>query len=286
MRLFSPEVYFSDTVFAAPPYECFDPAHPLTFHDDIRYKVELCDYLRDQAGLFGSEEGREWGVPHADYFEGLLSHRTHYGRPNDTDIIVPMFELVFADAIPIYTHQSDRPRPDNPEQILAHILYAEMPVYYFGSHRYWTDPAQDFQPPEGAAPRMVFAGGGKLNTIDRFIKNTWEVLSPLNRLTALSPMEDHRFLTPDRQVEYTRFGGDVEVAVNYGTAPYTRHGYTLPQYGFLVESPTLVAYYAREGAAAPVLRVRRSLDGVPLARSQRIRVYEPGMERIETSPRQ
>ena len=148
-ELFAPTLYFSDTIFAAGLYECFDPNHPTTPADDLRYKQQLCDYLRGQFGLFGSEEGREWGVAHADYFEGLMSHRTHFQQPNDTDIIIPLFELVYGDAIPIYTHQSDRPRPDNPGYILDHILYAEMPVYYFGNHRYWTSPAGDFKPAGG-----------------------------------------------------------------------------------------------------------------------------------------
>jgi len=111
-ELFTPTLYFSDTIFAAGLYECFDPNHPTTPADNLRYKQQLCDYLRGQFGLFGSEEGREWGVAHADYFEGLMSHRTHFQRPSDMDLIIPLFELVYGDAIPIYAHQSDRPRPD------------------------------------------------------------------------------------------------------------------------------------------------------------------------------
>jgi hypothetical protein len=83
---FSPTLYFSDTIFAAGLYECFDPNHPTTPAEDLRAKQRLCDYLRGEFGLFGSEEGREWGVAHADYFEGLMSHRTHFQQPNDTDI--------------------------------------------------------------------------------------------------------------------------------------------------------------------------------------------------------
>ncbi len=244
--LFAPDLYFSDTVFAAPPYECFDTGHPLTLADDIRYKEQLCDYLRKQIGLFGSEEGREWGVPHADYFEGLMSHRTRFQRASDTDIVIPLFELVFGDAIPLYAHQSDRPTPDNPAYILHHILYAEMPVYYFGNHRYWTDPAGDFKPPPGSEPRLVFARGGKFSLVDQFIKNTYEVLSPLNRVTALLPMTDHRFLTANRKVESTRFGSVVKITVNYGEQDYIAPHAVLPQYGFLVESPQFTAFYARK----------------------------------------
>jgi len=280
-KLFEPTIYFSDTIFASPPYECFDPRHPLSLNDDLEEKKKLCDYLRRQFGLFGSEDGREWGVPHADYFEGLLSHKTRFtywsNRPPHDDVVIPLFHLVYADAVQIYAHQSDRPAPDNPSSILDHILYAEMPVYYFGAHRYWTDPAKDFQPPAGSEARMVFARGGRYPPTGQFIKNTYEVLSPLNQVTALLPMTEHRFVTPDRLVETSRFGEDVRVMVNYGESDYTAGGTVLPRYGFLVESPTFVAFHARryQGVeyAEPSLFVMRALDGKPLAASRRVRIY-------------
>lgn len=286
VKQFGPDVYFSDTVFAAPLYECHDPSHPLTKADDLHYKQELCRYIRGLVGLFGSEEGREWGVPVADYFEGLMSHRTRFQNPEQTDIVVPLFHLVFADCIPIYAHQSDRPRPDNPSYILDHILYAEMPVYFFGRHRYWLDPERHYQPPADAEARLVFARGGRFNLIDQFIKNTYEVLSPLHRITALLPMTDHRFLTPDRRVETTRFGQDVNILVNYGPADYQAPQVTLPAYGFLIESPQLVAYYARRYRALsyqdPPLFVLRSEDDRPLASSRRVRIYHGfGDRRVE-----
>ena len=282
---FTPDLYFSDTIFASPLYECFDPQHPLTLADDLRYKIALCDYLRKQVGLFGSEEGREWGVPHADYFEGLMSHKTHYNQPNNTDIIVPLFEIVYGDSISLYTHQSDRPRVDNPSYILDHVLYAEMPVYGFGDHHYWTNP--DPVPQRNLdQSRMVFARGGRFNATDQFIKNTYEVLSPLCRDTALLPMTGHRFATPDRKVETTRFGSDTTITVNYGQANYAAQHGVLPQWGFLIESPALVAFYARSYGGLqypePALFVIRSLDGKPLASSHQVRIYHGfGDSRVE-----
>ena len=280
-KLFEPTIYFSDTIFASPPYECFDPRHPLSLSDDLEQKKKLCDYLREQFRLFGSEDGREWGVPHADYFEGLLSHKTRFtywsNRPPHDDVVIPLFHLVYADAVQIYAHQSDRPTPDNPSHFLDHILYAEMPVYNYGAHRYWTDPAQDFRPPAGAEARMIFARGGRFSLADQFIKNTYEVLSPLNQVTALLPMTRHRFLTPDRLVETTQFGEDVRITVNYGRSDYKAGDTVLPQYGFLVESPSLVAFHARRHRGIeysdPPLFVLRALDGKPLATSRRVRVY-------------
>ena len=276
-ELFAPTLYFSDTIFAAGLYECFDSNHPTTPAEDLQYKQKLCDYLRGQFGLFGSEEGREWGVAHADYFEGLMSHRTHFQRPDDTDIILPLFELVYGDAIPIYSHQSDRPRPDNPDYILAHILYAEMPVYYFGNHRYWSSPDGDFKPTAGSDSRLVFAHKADLGLTDGFIKNTYEVLSPLHRLTALLPMTDHRLLTPNRKAETTRFGKDVEITVNYDSKDLVLDKAVLPQYGFLIESPTLVAFHARSYRTMqftqPTMLVVQSADGKRLTASRQLRMY-------------
>jgi len=278
LELFSPDVYFYDTIFAAPLYECFDPKHPLDMVEDMHAKQNICATIRKAVGLFGSEEGKEWGVPYGDYFEGMMSQRTGFsGPPDPRAAIIPLFELVYGDAILLYTHQSDHSKPDNPAYILDHVLYAEMPVYYFGQHLYWTDPAQDFHAPQAGAPSMIFAQGGHFNLIDQFIKNTYEVLSPLSRITALMEMTDHRFLTADRKVETTRFGAGVSITVNYGPADFTTNSTVLPQYGFLVQSPTFVAFYAKTYRGLqyrePALFVIRSLDGKPLSTSRRVRFY-------------
>jgi hypothetical protein len=276
VKLCDPDLYFSDTIFAAGLYECSDPNHPATKVDDILYKQKLCDYLRKEVGLFGSEEGREWGVPHADYFEGLLSHKTGFHvRRDPPDIIIPMFHIVFGDCIPIYTHQSDRPRPDEPDKILHHVLYAEMPVYYFGEHLYWQDPKQDYKiEDEGKA---LYSQGGRFNRIDQFIKNTYEFLSPLHRLTATKAMNHHEFLTDDRTVEKTVFDTDVEVIVNYGERDFSSGDVVLPQWGFLIRSPKLVAFCARSydglDYEEPTLFVIESRENLALSDSGKIRIY-------------
>ncbi len=115
-----------------------------------------------------------------------------------------------------------------------------------------------------------------LNETDRLIKNTYEILSPLNRITCHTPMTAHEFLTPDRLVERTRFA-DVEITANYGETPYRVGRTVLPQYGFLVASPTFVAFHAtRYGGARfsqPTMVTARSLDGKPLGESASVRLY-------------
>ena len=273
----APDVYFIDTVFASPPRPCYDPKHPETRADDIRNKQVLCDLVRRQGILFGSEEGFEWGVAHADYFEGILSHKKQ-SHANRAETVIPLFELVYGDAIPMYTHQSDRLAADNPDHVLDCILYAEMPVYHFGNRNYWVGSRPTNQRLASAADaRFVFARGSRFGRIDQFIKNTYEVLSPLNRVTGLLPMTDHRFLTADHLVESTRFGDNVQIVVNYSSADYKTPNALLPPHGFVIESPTFVACYARslrgKEFAEPTFLVVHSLDDRPLESSGRLRLY-------------
>ncbi len=124
-----------------------------------------------------------------------------------------------------------------------------------------------------------------LHPLDRFVKNTYEILSPLYELTAQMPLTEHEFLTTDRKVQRTRFGGGnnaVEVIVNASAADChyrsTEGGsIALPPFGFLVEAPTFVAFCARSWNGlrydVPALFTLRSLDGRPLSRSRKLRIY-------------
>jgi hypothetical protein len=124
-----------------------------------------------------------------------------------------------------------------------------------------------------------------LHPTDRFIKNTYEILSPLNELTSQMEMTRHEFLPPDYRVERSVFGaGDnqVVVVVNTGSAQYSVESRlggasVLPPGGFLIEAPTFVAFHALSwnGLAytdAPMFTLR-SADGLPLASSRSIRVF-------------
>jgi hypothetical protein len=95
---------------------------------------------------------------------------------------------------------------------------------------------------------------------------------------ATLPMTDHRFLTPDRIVEWTRFGDDVEITVNYGAADGAAGDAVLPQFRFLVNSPSLFAFRVRKCSRVdyedPMLFVLRSLDGQPLVASRQVAVHQ------------
>lgn len=400
--LFGPTIYFIDTVFAWGLVTCEDPAHPMTRRDDLAWKSRLCLLAKKHFGLFGSEEGREWAVPCADYLEGLFGHQTD----SAPGAVIPLFPLVYSDCVQIMTHQGDRIHPGDEKKVADHVLFAEMPVAGFGGPRYWDAPRRQatkivplaptvkdlgsrrfaityrFQVEETpAAPGALFVHftqpGGKregivfqhdhaprvplprwspgvvedgpytlslpedfrgqadvrlgltrdgqrlqlgrapheglrylvgrikavgdaieyhpetprmplelwtrgddgwpaaLGPTDRVIKNTWEVLSPLNVITAERPLDGHEFLTPDRLLQRTRFG-DLTITVAY-EQPAAVGDNRVPAYGFIIESPAFVAFCATRyngiDYPEPALFTARSLDGRALAESARVRVY-------------
>ncbi len=76
--------YFLDCVTATGLYECYDPAHPLTRTTDREARVGQLDYLTRGLGLVaGSEQGRDWAVPVADYFEGVMSTTAFFANPKE-----------------------------------------------------------------------------------------------------------------------------------------------------------------------------------------------------------
>jgi len=431
LKLSGADSYFIDTTYAAGLQECFDPKHPLTRADDMKWKQALSAYAREVFGSFGSECGREWAIPCADFFEGFTGvSGTYYhdkGLPAKLGAVpVPFFEMVYRDCIAMYGKygyniaQADEyvlwhiliGRPLNYHNVPTHIYWeskAAVPGKTFplrpsvaefkqtGPRKFaitynWTvgapgvkdwrilvhftdaqgnikfqndqlpkPPLTEWKPgeltqgpftvnvPEGMAGTFdvrtgifdpdppqsrlliegdmdgefryrigrIVVGGGKieflppgtkgppaevpagpgvfvradggwaegLHQTDRFVKNTYEVLSPLNELTARVTMTHHEFLTADRKARRAVFGDGaeaVEVTVNMGASPLnitSKAGgeVVLGPSGFLVEGPTFLAFSARKFGgieyAAPPLFTVRSLDGKPIASSAAVRIY-------------
>jgi hypothetical protein len=292
------DAYFIDTTYAAGLMECYDPKHPLTRGEDMKWKQAISDYARGLFGIFGSECGREWAIPHSDFFEGLTGvSGQHY---HDTGLLkklgavpVPLFELVYRDCIAMYGKYGYDPA--RAAQYVLHHLVIGRPLNYHSipSHLYWQRPAREAgQPavrPGGADPGVFTRAEGGwaqgLHPLDRFVKNTYEILSPLYELTAQVPLSAHQFLSPDRLVQRSVFGAGKDaltVTVNAGSGEWrcpSRAGgeVLLPPYGFLVDSPTFAAFHALSWGGVryekPVLFTLRALDGKPLNRSRQVRVF-------------
>lgn len=300
-ELFAPGSYFIDTTYAAGLCECYDPKHPLSLWDDMIYKSEISDYARALFGNFGSECGREWAIPHSDFFEGLTGVSGRYYHGLDVEAlggtVVPLFEIAYRDCIVMYGKYG-YDYSSAAEYVLHHISIGR-PLNYHNvpRHLYWRDASTE--EPEVTRPGLpdphCFARGHNgwtqgMCLFDRFVKNTYEVLSPLNKITSRMQLAEHEFLSDDQKIQLTvfrhvpgsLFREDVRVIVSKSLKDYTlvsEQGgeVILPPYGFVVESPTFVAFYALSwnGVAygKPVLFTLRSLDGASIPWSSGVRVY-------------
>jgi len=176
-RRFAPWSYFIDTTYAVGPRECADPNHPIGRNDDIAWKKRLSDYARQVFGLFGSECGREWALPHSDFFEGLVGVGGRYFHGLDPATlgarVIPFWEMVYHDCQIAYGKYGYAAE-DAAEYVLHHILCAR-PLHYHSipDHLYWQTPVAPGGDRVAARPRVVSleaAGPGAFR-----IRYAWQV---------------------------------------------------------------------------------------------------------------
>jgi hypothetical protein len=179
------------------------------------------------------------------------------------------------------------------EYVLHHISLARPMNYHaMPAHLYWkqaeSQPLDDAEPGAGDKALFTRAGNGWaqwMHPMDRFIKNTYEVLAPLNELTARSQMSRHEFLNSDGTIERTVFGegsSAMRIVINRSSANYVCESnlggdVLLPPYSFLAESPTFVAFHSSSWGGvnyhSPTMFTLCGLDNRALSRSRRIRIY-------------
>ena len=136
--------------------------------------------------------------------------------------------------------------------------------------------------PALAGMRLASVAAAMQCAWDRFIKNTHEVLSPLNKLTAHALIARYEFLDTERLVRRTTFANGITAVVNGSAHSHLARSATggdviLPPFGFLVEAESFAAIHALSWGGRlysdPVLFTLRSLDGESLGRSRQVRVF-------------
>ncbi|MGA2254038.1 MAG: DUF5696 domain-containing protein [Thermoguttaceae bacterium] len=290
-KLFDPWCYFIDTTYAVGPRECADPKHPLSRNDDIAWKIQLSDKSRAVFGLFGSECGREWALPHSDFFEGLVGvagHDFHTLKPETLGArVIPFWEMVYHDCQICYGKYGYRAAEAG--EFVAHHVLAARPLYYhsIGDHLYWTRPPKA-EKPSGPSACFTRTDGGwaaGLDPTDAFLKTTHEVLGPLHAATAYQRLTRLELLTPDGTVRRATYGEGAEsttATVNFGKTDAvvkSRQGGSvlLPAWGFVVEGPQLTAFYAKrwngKDYADGALFTLQPIEGDTLSSATRIRIF-------------
>ncbi len=81
---------YLDVFGYVPPTEDFNPEHPLTRADCMKYRAVCFKWARNNLGIVGTEDGADWVVPYVDYCTGANAGRC---------ISVPLYNLVYHDAV-------------------------------------------------------------------------------------------------------------------------------------------------------------------------------------------
>ena len=91
---------YLDVFAVVPPDECYNPEHPATRADCLKYRGMCLDFVRAMGGVVSSEEPADWAIPHID-----LVHHGPYALVPDPGhgpamgVPVPLFNLVYHDAL-------------------------------------------------------------------------------------------------------------------------------------------------------------------------------------------
>jgi hypothetical protein len=206
---YSNTVVFIDCTASDQFFECYDSKHPLTRTQDRENRVAIINAVTDKGLLAGSETGMECFVPFMHYFEGMVG--SSFGVP------VPLFNLVFHDAVISYWHQREpynRSPKDYVQNFLLDLLYGNPPIWVFKcDSTYWQHK-------------------------DKF-KESYEIVARFHKSVAYDELLEHKWLELGRfrDVQQTTFTSNVEVTINLGRTMYrSPRGWQLQPNGFHVES--------------------------------------------------
>ncbi|MBN2507335.1 MAG: hypothetical protein JXQ71_11630 [Verrucomicrobia bacterium] len=209
---------FIDTTTAAPWHECYHPDHPMTRTESRQYKMALLRYVSEDLRLVtGSETGHDAAVPYVHYFEGMLSLGPYRvpdaGRRMSqiwTNVPEPVakFQLGHRYRLPLW------------ELVYHDCVVAQ---WYWGDYNnklpaLW-DKRDRFNVLYGVPPMFMFDAPLWQRQKARFVQSYHDTCPHVRRV-GYQEMTDHRFLTPDRDVQQTVFANGVRITVNFGSRPF------------------------------------------------------------------
>ncbi|HET6385293.1 MAG TPA: glycoside hydrolase [Armatimonadota bacterium] len=243
---------FIDVTTAEGLYECYDPNHPLTRTQKRECGEDLIHYVDSEHLVAGGEHGIWWAAPYEDYIEGMMSgnrfawpagylihpssREEKFTGPHGSESWetydrwsmgqqwrAPLWELVFHDCV--------------------------VSTWYWGDSSDWllkADPAvtakkDAFNILYGTIPLLWADADGSWKSARSVFMRTYRDTCRLHEAIAGTEMLSHEFLTPDHDVQRTRFSDGTTCVVNFGSKPaaveIAKKKYLLPQNGFAVSGP-------------------------------------------------
>ncbi|WP_244307291.1 hypothetical protein [Flavobacterium fluviatile] len=179
---------------------------------DNKGLFDLAKYIDSLNLVNGTEHGQQQWIPYFDMFEGL----TYLPNYNLVQIShrAPLFNLVFHDAIAVFGKIQD---PDNQISINGDFRVKSLRNMLFG------------------LGTTIFFSPYEFDGMKDMIKMANKVVSPVNRETFFAELQSHEYLSPDFNLQRSKFASGTEVLVNLGPVQQTTPGgVTVPAFGYKV----------------------------------------------------
>lgn len=227
---------FVDVEMAAGLYEDFSPDHLLLRKDDAANRNALLNTVKNKYQLVtGVEEAHDFSFKNADYGEGTMTMQPEDNSGYDWSTPVqhpssiylqnninpqqriPLHALIYGDAyMPTwYTGDGMSKVPKVwDDKDLINILYGSMPLIMPPNINYWH------------------------NNSERYL-TSYHLVTGVTRNTGFQQMQQHTFLTANKNVQQSTYKNGWTVVVNFDSSiNYTYKGKVLPPKGFYAGNGT------------------------------------------------
>jgi hypothetical protein len=173
-----PQGSYQDVFGYIPPDQDFNPEHPSTRSDSMRYRAGVFAWVKNNLGIVGTEDGSDWVIPYVDYVTSRKNRSASTGTDSSHQdaIQIPLYELVYHDAV-VSTYPADDSRG---------LLHGSVP---------------EWRPRPGSAQN--------LDQVKR--------MAALNKRVGLLEMTKHEFLDSNYRKERTTFADGTTVTVDWDT---------------------------------------------------------------------
>ena len=222
-------LHYHDVYSILSPRICYDPRHPCTPADSVKWYEKQMEVTREKVGGTQSEGG--W-----DSYAGLLDFcmyaysvsldKGYLDKKPLADRHIPLFQLIYNGIIlsnPFNGTVNYTRKPRHKQLKLVEFGGRPLFVWYanFMKSKNWMG---------GDGEDLVCATDDQLRECVAAIKRGYDEFETLSDLQ-FEFMDDHRMLTPE--VSLTAYSDGTRIVVNHGEKPYSFGGREIPAMGWV-----------------------------------------------------
>jgi hypothetical protein len=243
MSKFHCNSWFVDCDATGEVFDDYSPLHPATQAEDMNARLSRLGWIRDTFKVvIGSEGGSSYAAGTIHFAHGMMTPVIGWGDPDLTTRSSPYYlggyyppehPAVFFKQVPMkqqYRHIYTDPRSRLPlYQTVFHDSVVTTHQWGYGSLKFTDDDhARELLELLYSVPPLYHLNLAEWFKRQKLIKEHYDFFSPLHRKSALMPMTDFSWLTPDHLVQRTVFGNRLEMTANFRPDPYTDGTLHLP----------------------------------------------------------